>query len=126
VTPTVPPFIVTSRTGKRNLAGYVPVVGWFVAACHGHRLSAKSKGGFWGGVTGLAEGCPNFRCRAALSNVVVLLIGRSGCRAGQRGDAPRIAYRFPSRKFRGLWRVALPLHFLLNAHAGVLSNLRLS
>jgi hypothetical protein len=33
---------------------------------------------------------------------------------------------FPSREFRGLWCVALPFHFLMNAHAVVLSNLRLS
>jgi hypothetical protein len=33
---------------------------------------------------------------------------------------------FPAREFRGLWRVALPFHFLMNAHATVLSNLRLS
>jgi len=33
---------------------------------------------------------------------------------------------FPSREFRGSWRVALPFHFLMNAHAVVLSNLHLS
>jgi hypothetical protein len=44
--PNVVPLVVTNRTGKRNRAGRVPVVGWFVAACHGHRLLAKSKGGF--------------------------------------------------------------------------------
>jgi hypothetical protein len=33
---------------------------------------------------------------------------------------------FPSRELYGLWRVALPLHFSMNAHAAVLSNLRLS
>jgi len=31
---------------ERNRAGHVPLVGWFIAACHGHRLFAKSKGGF--------------------------------------------------------------------------------
>jgi hypothetical protein len=31
---------------KCNRAGRVPVVVWFVAARHGHRLFAKSKGGF--------------------------------------------------------------------------------
>ena len=44
--PNVVPFVVTNRTGKRNRAGRVPVVCRFVAACHGHRLLAKSKGGF--------------------------------------------------------------------------------
>jgi hypothetical protein len=44
--PNVVPFVVTNRAGKRKRAGHVPVVGWFVAACHGHRLLAKSKDGF--------------------------------------------------------------------------------
>jgi hypothetical protein len=36
--PNVVPFVVTNRTGKRNRAGRVPVVGWFVAAyCVGGR-----------------------------------------------------------------------------------------
>jgi hypothetical protein len=44
--PNVVPLVVTNRTGKRNRAGRVPVIGWFFAACQGHRLLAKSKGGF--------------------------------------------------------------------------------
>jgi hypothetical protein len=44
--PNVVPFVVTNRTGKRNRAGRVLVVGWFVAACDSHRLLAISKGGF--------------------------------------------------------------------------------
>jgi hypothetical protein len=32
--------------GKRNRAGCVPDVRPFIAACHGHRLFADSKGGF--------------------------------------------------------------------------------
>jgi hypothetical protein len=44
--PNVVPLVVTNRTGKRNRAGHVPVVCWFVAACHGHRLLANCKGGF--------------------------------------------------------------------------------
>jgi hypothetical protein len=44
--PNVVPFVVTNRTEKRNRAGRVPMIFWFVAACHGHRLLAKSKGGF--------------------------------------------------------------------------------
>ena len=59
----------------------------------------------------------NLCYRAARSNIAGLLIGRSGCRAGQHGDAPHIACRFPSCKFRSSWRVALPLHFPLNVPA---------
>jgi hypothetical protein len=33
---------------------------------------------------------------------------------------------FPSRELHGFGRVALPLHFLMNAHAVVLSNLCLT
>jgi hypothetical protein len=42
--PNVVPFVVTNRTGKRNRAGRVPVVGWFVAACRvaGWCLSANN------------------------------------------------------------------------------------
>jgi len=36
-------------------------------------------------------------------NVAVLLIRRSGCRAGQRGDAPRIACRFSVPRVAWFW-----------------------
>jgi len=48
---------------------------------------SSGKGGFYGGVTGLSERRPNLWGCVWLANVAGLLIGRSGCRAGQRGDA---------------------------------------
>jgi hypothetical protein len=44
--PLAVPLVVANRTRKRNRAGRVPVVCWFVAACHGHRLFANGQGGF--------------------------------------------------------------------------------
>lgn len=42
---------------------------------------------FYGGVAGLAEWRPNLWGCVWLAVVAGLLIGHSGCRAGQRGDA---------------------------------------
>lgn len=87
-----------TRKGKRNRGGCVRVVGRFVTACYAHGLFVKNKDGFLGWqfwlVGRAAEPLPLRRAIERLN----LTLGRSSCRAGQRGDAPRIACLFSLRR----------------------------
>jgi hypothetical protein len=124
--PNVVPFVVTNRTGKRNRAGRVPVVGWFVAACHGAGCSPKAKAASRMALLVWRKGVRTFvaapRGRTSQSCLLGALAAAPGSVAMLRASPAG----FPSRELHGFERVVLPLHFLLNAPAVVRSNLRLS
>ena len=101
--PSVVPFAVTNRTGKRNRAGRVPVVHPFIAACHVAGWWSPKKTAFRNGLLVCRGGVRTFAAACWLANVAGLLIGRSGCRAGQRGDA--VAHRLIAfRAVLARWR----------------------
>ena len=61
----------------------------------GANRAANQETCFYGGVAGLSGRRPNFCGFVWLAKVVGLLIGRSGCRAGQRGDTVTSLDSFP-------------------------------
>jgi len=101
-------FVVTNRTGKRNRAGRVPVPCGSLPRARSQVARQKQRR-LLGWRHWFAEGCPTLLPRRAV-DVTVLLIGRSGCRAG---SVAMRAHRLPVPGPRVAWfeRVALSLHF---------------
>jgi hypothetical protein len=124
--PNVVPFVVTNRTGKRNRAGCVPVVRSLIAACRVAGYSPTAKTASMVALLVWRKGVRTFVAASRGQTSQSCLLGALAAAPGSvamRRAPPAV---FLSCEFCGWWRVALPLHFLLNAPAVVLSNLRLS
>jgi hypothetical protein len=121
--PNVVPFVVTNRT-EYEIA---PVMcRWFVRSLPRATVTdcpPKAKAAFSVASLVWRKGVRTFvaapRDQTSLSCFIGALAAAPGSMAMRRASPAG----FPSCEFSGLWRVALPLHFLLNAHAGGLSNL---
>ena len=124
--PNVVPLVVTNRTGNeiapvvcRWLVGSLPratVTGCSPKANAASRMASL----VWRRGVRTFVAAP--RGQTSRSFFIGALAAAPGSVAMLRAS-PAV---FPSRELHGFERVALPLHFLLNAHAVVLSNLRLS
>jgi len=124
--PNVVPFVVTNRTGNEIAS---VVCGWFVSSLPRTTVtgcSPKAEAAFRVALLVLRKGVRTFvatpRGRVSQSFFIGALAAAPGSVAMRRASPAA----FLSCEFVVLWHVALPLHFLLNAHVVVRSNLRLS